>query len=132
MGVVHGLKETARDRFDSMTGIYPDIATLRGGCDAFKHVYASGVMTLVLDEDLARLAGRAVELAEQEPCRQQTHNLINNAVGRGFAQTPQVRSAKQPSAMLAEYIAAALVRPDTELSLDVWVDPRLQDLCASD
>jgi len=53
--------------------------------DAYKHAYASGVMAVLLGEDVANVAGELVELLEGNRCVEREKDLVNNREGRRMA-----------------------------------------------
>jgi hypothetical protein len=126
--VVGGFSLTTRTLFVRLDGG----AAVGLRYDAFEHGYASGVMAVLFGDLPAALAGHAVELVEQNACREREHDLINNREGRSLALRIYAEDPDRWRTRFAEALHAELSNPLTTFSVRPRRNAAIAAICGSD
>ena len=100
--------------------------------DTFKHAYASGVMTILFGDRVAEASGLLVEWVEQNSCVGREHDLINNALGRQWAQVIEHEDNKHWRRDLANLLHSRMDQPDSAFSILNVKNPPIPENCRSD
>lgn len=122
----------SRQRFEALEAEHGGAAWPRSRYDAFKYAYSSGVVAVVLGEDVAALSGDLVDLYEQEPCLERAKDQFNNQEGRRLALTIHREHGADWRRRFAETIYDELRDRESAFSVVRGEDLRIIEICASD
>lgn len=123
----------ARSHFDRLEGDRDKGKLIRWvRYDTFKHAYASGVMTILFGDKIAEASGILVEWVEQNSGVGREHDLINNALGRQWAQVIAHEGNAHWRRDLADLLHGRMDHPDSAFSILYVKRQPTSENCRSD